>query len=399
MPPNQHDIIVTDADVRQSEEKSSSESPTKIIRDYPNKYPYEVKPGEKPYKLEIVWRNVVIFLLIHYAAFNVFFVPIQKSTFWLAFLFAIIGSWGIAGGAHRLFAHRSYKANRKLQLLLIFFQTIALQNSCIEWTRDHRAHHKFSDTNADPHNASRGFFFAHMGWLMCKKHPDVRKYGKRISMMDLESDPVLRFQHKFYPLLVLLISLGLPISMSCYIFGESFASAFYMNMFRLILTWHITWSINSFSHVPFAWGGGSKPFEKDILPNDSYIIGILAFGEGWHNFHHVYPWDYKVSELPRYWCNFTIPFIDFFAWLGWATDLKTVSDEMIRRRVLRTGDGSHRYSKKAQELNNNNIIKEDFNEKIWAHEENEFPDTYWGFGDSDIPKEEIKDIKIINKTH
>lgn len=127
MPPNQHDIIVTDADVRQSEEKSSSESPTKIIRDYPNKYPYEVKPGEKPYKLEIVWRNVVIFLLIHYAAFNVFFVPIQKSTFWLAFLFAIIGSWGIAGGAHRLFAHRSYKANRKLQLLLIFFQTIALQ--------------------------------------------------------------------------------------------------------------------------------------------------------------------------------------------------------------------------------------------------------------------------------
>lgn len=59
---------------------------------------------------------------------------------------------------------------------------------------------------------------------------------------------------------------------------------------------------------------------------------------------HVYPWDYKVSELPKYYCNFTIPFIDLFAWLGWATDLKTVSTEMIRKRVMRTGDGSHRYA-------------------------------------------------------
>lgn len=84
-------------------------------------------------------------------------------------------------------------------------------------------------------------------------------------------------------MLVLLISLALPISISCFVFGESLASAYHMNMFRLILTWHITWSINSFSHVPFGWGGGSKPFEKDILPNDSYIIGILAFGEGEFN--------------------------------------------------------------------------------------------------------------------
>lgn len=91
---------------------------------------------------------------------------------------------------------------------------------------------------------------------------------------------------------------------------------------------------------------------------------------------HVYPWDYKVSELPRYWCNFSIPFLDFFAWLGWATDLKTVSDEMIRKRVLRTGDGTHRYAKEkitAKELvdtfNNNNDGETD-----------EHVDTLWGWG-------------------
>lgn len=92
-----------------------------------------------------------------------------------------------------------------------------------------------------------------------------------------------------------------------------------------------------------------------------------------------------MSELPRYWCNFSIPFLDFFAWLGWATDLKTVSDEMIRKRVLRTGDGSHRYAaceakaKTARELvdaynnNNNNNAEED-----------EHVDTLWGWGKHEL---------------
>lgn len=115
---------------------------------------------------------------------------------------------------------------------------------------------------------------------------------------------------------------------------------------------------------------------KEAKKDTQFLYPSVFFPQGWHNFHHVYPWDYKVSELPRYWCNFTIPFIDFFAWLGWATDLKTVSDDMIKRRVMRTGDGSHRYAKKAIDKNNN----ENFNDKIWAHDEGEFPNTYWGYG-------------------
>lgn len=106
------------------------------------------------------------------------------------------GAYGISSGAHRLWAHKCYKANKKMQVMLLFFQTIAFQNCVLEWVRDHRVHHKFSDTNADPHNINRGFFFSHMGWLMCKKHPDVFKYGSRVDMSDLESDPMLQFQKK-----------------------------------------------------------------------------------------------------------------------------------------------------------------------------------------------------------
>ncbi|KAG5671192.1 hypothetical protein PVAND_001403 [Polypedilum vanderplanki] len=396
MVPDPYDVVFKSTDENGNVVANKSNG---VIRDYPRKNPYDTKPGEKPYVLEIVWRNVFIMLYAHCAALKVFWTPCQLSTILIAVGYGILGSWGIAAGAHRLMAHKSYKANRNLQLLLIFFQTIALQNSCIEWVRDHRVHHKYSDTNADPHNASRGFFFSHMGWLLCKKHPDVRKYGSRISMADLECDPVLRFQHKYYVWLVLLISLSIPIFISTYIFGDTFSAAYHMNIFRIVLAWHITWSINSVSHI---WG--NRPFEKDILPTDTFIIGFLAFGEGWHNFHHVYPWDYKVSELPNYYCNFTIPFIDFFAWLGWATDLKMASDEMIRKRIMKSGDGTHRYSiEEAKKKKTAKELLDLFNNKVLQksnpHElEGDFADTYWGYGDNDIPEEEIKDITILKPT-
>lgn len=112
-----------------------------------------------------------------------------------------------------------------------------------------------------------------------------------------------------------------------------------------------------------------KTKNRNISATDTMLIGILGFGEGWHNYHHAFPFDYKTSELGRWWCNFTIPFIGFFAWLGWATDLKTVSNETIRLRVLRTGDGSHRYSKEAAE------------KKIQADENPESSsECFWGWG-------------------
>lgn len=107
-----------------------------------------------------------------------------------------LGGMGITAGAHRLWSHRAYKARLPLRIFLMLCNTMAFQNSIYEWTRDHRVHHKYTDTNADPHNSRRGFFFAHMGWLMCRKHPDVKAKGKLIDMSDLRADPVVMFQKK-----------------------------------------------------------------------------------------------------------------------------------------------------------------------------------------------------------
>ena len=101
---------------------------------------------------------------------------------------------GITGGAHRLWAHKSYNAKLPFRILLMIGQTIAGQNCIYIWARDHRVHHKFSDTDGDPHNMRRGFFFTHCGWLMRKKHPAMIEKSKTLDFSDLLADPVVRFQ-------------------------------------------------------------------------------------------------------------------------------------------------------------------------------------------------------------
>ena len=98
---------------------------------------------------------------------------------------------------------------------------MAYQNSIFVWARDHRVHHKYSETNADPVNIERGFFFAHCGWLMCKKHPDVAEYGLRVDMSDVMADPVVYYQHKYYLPSVLLVCFLMPTLVPWYFWGET----------------------------------------------------------------------------------------------------------------------------------------------------------------------------------
>lgn len=101
---------------------------------------------------------------------------------------------GVTMGAHRHWSHRAFKAKRWLKIVLLYLHTLAGQNCLWVWVRDHRQHHKYSDTDADPHNANRGFWFSHVGWLCVRKHPKVLEYGKKIDMSDLDADPYIMFQ-------------------------------------------------------------------------------------------------------------------------------------------------------------------------------------------------------------
>ena len=117
---------------------------------------------------------------------------------------------GITGGAHRLWAHKSYHASTPLRILLMLFNCGANQGSIYHWSRDHRLHHKFSDTDLDPHNIKLGFFHSHVGWLLIKKTPELVEEGRKIDMTDLKNDPVVMFQKKHYLPLSLIICFLLP---------------------------------------------------------------------------------------------------------------------------------------------------------------------------------------------
>ncbi|XP_056640408.1 acyl-CoA Delta-9 desaturase-like [Diorhabda sublineata] len=320
--------------------------------------PEIVKPSER--KVELVWRNIILFIYLHLVALYglyLIFTSAKILTTITNVLFYIASGLGITAGAHRLWSHRAYQAKWPLRLILTIFNTIAFQNSVIEWARDHRVHHKFCETDADPHNVKRGFFFSHVGWLLCRKHPEVKSKGKGIDMSDLESDPILAFQDKYYLILMPVLCFLLPTLIPMYFWDESFVTSYSVNIFRFVFTLNATWLVNSAAHM-----FGQKPYDKFITSTEHATVSVLALGEGWHNYHHTFPWDYKASELGKYCSNFSVAFIDFFAKIGWAYDLRTVSPEMIKKRVLRTGDGSH---------------------------------EIWGWGDKDQSKEDYEDATIM----
>lgn len=292
------------------------------------------------FKTQIVWRNVILMSALHIGALlglRQCFVSAQWKTIALAYILYVLGGIGITAGAHRLWAHRSYKAKWPLRVILACMQSLAFENSIYEWSRDHRVHHKYSETDADPHNAVRGFFFSHVGWLLCRKHPDVKTKGKQIDLSDLEADPIVRIQHRYYLASIALFCFILPTLIPYLLFGETFYNSFYIcSLLRYVVTLHATWLVNSAAHM---WG--RRPYDKNINPSENRGVSFWALGEGFHNYHHTFPWDYATSEL-GYDLNLTKLFIDFFASFGWAYERKVVTPEMIKQRKLRTGDtGEH----------------------------------------------------------
>ncbi|XP_021963229.1 acyl-CoA desaturase [Folsomia candida] len=298
----------------------------------------ESEEEEVPYRVEIAWRSTIILSVIHFMGIwgliNLLVGKIYLKSFAIQWVIGQMGALGTTGGAHRYWAHRSYRATRPLQIFLAFCQTISVQNSIYEWVRDHRVHHKFTETNADPHNAKRGFFFAHMGWLMVRKHPDVIRKGATVDMSDLENDPVVSFQRRHYLPLITIIAFILPTVIVAWS-GETWLNSWLLTMFRYILALHLTWLVNSAAHLY-----GMRPYDKGISPRECWYVSMFALGEGWHNYHHVYPQDYRTSEFGIYHTNLTALFIDMCAYFGWVYGRKTVPKRIVEARVLRTGDGS-----------------------------------------------------------
>jgi stearoyl-CoA desaturase (delta-9 desaturase) len=344
--------------------------------------PRDAKPDSQPqYRWKLIWRNIILYLIMHitglYGLYLLVLYSQWKTIFWAWFLL-VAALQGVTAGTHRLWAHKAYKAKLPLKMLLCIFQTLSLQNHIYDWATYHRVHHKYVDTDADPHNSRRGFFFSHVGWLFIEPRPNVAEKYKSIDFSDLEADPVVMIQKKYYHVFFApVIGFLLPAVIPWYFWNESFETAFFVStMLRYAMCTNITFLVNSWAHI-----FGSRPYDKNIYPTESPTVAVLTGGEGWHNYHHTFPWDYKTGEFGKYRSNLTTGFLDLMAAIGWAYDLKTASEEMIMKRVNRTGDGSRKFDKL-------------FNPSADDHHGD---DLVWGWGDKDMTQEDFSFVKIRNQ--
>lgn len=194
------------------------------------------------------------------------------------FLYWVTASLGICLGYHRYLTHRGFTAPKWVANILVFFGTLACQNGPIKWVGQHRMHHAGSDTPEDPHSAKKGFWWAHINWMFHthSKFDDeqvLRDYTK-----DFCEDKFYQFLDKYFVLVqvafgfILLAIGGLP-----WVIWGVFV--------RLVVTYHSTWLVNSAAHY---FGYMTFPL-KDDLSTNCWWVGLLAWGEGWHNNHHAFP--------------------------------------------------------------------------------------------------------------
>ncbi|KAI8611038.1 hypothetical protein BC830DRAFT_1069212 [Chytriomyces sp. MP71] len=233
---------------------------------------------------QISWGTGIVLVttpLIAIAAFAT--VQLQPATFAWAVAYYFFTGLGITAGYHRYWSHRSYDATRLFQVILLAAATGAMEGSAKWWCRGHRVHHRFTDTDKDPYNAKRGFWYSHFGWMFFKTQKNAK-----VDISDLNADPMLRFQHKYYPFLSMFMAFVFPMLVAGLGWGDWVGGLLFAGVARLVFVHHATFCVNSLAH-----NLGNHTFDDKHTPRDHYITALVTLGEGYHNFHHEFPNDYR----------------------------------------------------------------------------------------------------------
>jgi stearoyl-CoA desaturase (delta-9 desaturase) len=276
--------------------------------------------------------NVVIFIGLPLTALVL--VPLwgfyrgYDSFQWLwALAFLYLNGLSITGGYHRLWAHKAYEASPALRWFFAFWGAGALQNSILIWASDHRRHHRHVDDNdLDPYSAGRGLWFSHIGWMLRHYNNHEPDFS---NARDLQRDPIVLWQDKHYVALTVFMNLGLPILLGIW-HGEIIGTVLLVGLLRLVVNHHVTFFINSLAHC---WG--SQPYTESNSARDNGFLAFLTYGEGYHNYHHIFQSDYRNGIRWWHW-DPTKWMIALCHRLGLARNLNRVSNFKIQRAILDT---------------------------------------------------------------
>jgi stearoyl-CoA desaturase (delta-9 desaturase) len=275
------------------------------------------------------WRHlqigaVPLTLLPTLAVYGLLTTPLQRNTALLAIAWYALTILSITAGYHRLFSHKAYEGSTILKAALLCLGAGAAEGSCRWWARGHRAHHRYSDTNKDPYGVHRGFLNAHIGWMLFT----ARYRPGRVDMADLDADPLVRFQHRHYLGMLITFAFMLPISIAGFGWGDWKGGFLFACCLRMTLVHHATFCVNSVAHY-----FGDAPFDDNRTPRDHIVTAILTHGEGYHNFHHEFPNDYR-NAIKWYQYDPTRNFIWVCSQLGFAKNLRRTGDAVVHKSQL-----------------------------------------------------------------
>ena len=276
------------------------------------------------------WRNTSFLVGVHIAALGglVTCVVLERVTLTaciICFAGTALTVFGISAGYHRLFSHRAYATGPVLRWLLLVLGAASFQTSALTWASTHRRHHRHVDHTPDPYNSTRGLWYSHVGWVL-ERLPESKE---RVPVPDLESDPLLRWQHRHTILIGACAGLVVP-GLIGWTLGDFWGGFLFGGPLRLFFSYHLTFSINSFVHK-----FGTQPYSERNTSRDSRVIALLTMGEGYHNYHHTFPLDYRNGAR---WHEFDPTKWTVSCWesLGLAWNLKRTPFDVVARARLRT---------------------------------------------------------------
>jgi stearoyl-CoA desaturase (delta-9 desaturase) len=240
---------------------------------------------------------------------------------WVAFLvmFFAVGL-GVTAGYHRLFSHRTYQAAWPVRFVLLCLSAASFENSALKWCSSHRVHHRHVDEELDPYNSTKGFWYAHWIWVMEAKSTPVE------GVADLEKDPLIRWQNRNHFVIGAVVAL-IPAVVG--LLQHNLVGYLIIGvLLRIVVTHHTTFFINSAAHF-----FGTRPYTDANTARDNAFLAPFTYGEGYHNYHHMFQWDYR-NGVKWYQFDPTKWLIFAMACVGLARGLRRVPDAAIARAKL-----------------------------------------------------------------
>lgn len=255
------------------------------------------------------YTNIFWITTIHILAVGSIFFFSWTNVIALAIGIFVLAPLGINVGYHRLLCHRGFVAPRWLRNTLATIGASIGAGPPLHWVAMHRVHHRYSDTDLDPHNSRRGFWYSHILHLFVLDEHEADGSHLEKYAPDMMSEPYMVWLNKNW------LFLALATLPALYLIG-GIGLVFWGAFLRIVCTWHLMWFVNSASHM---WG--YRNYETKDRTVNCWWVGLLAAGEGWHNNHHANP---SCAAHGHKWWEFDQSFwiIRAFEAVGWAKEVK-----------------------------------------------------------------------------